>query len=859
MKPMDRKETRFDSPLAEEAEALSDTASSTAGLRRHGIVNLLSKFFGQGLAYVSIVLVARVMSDQNFGWLSIVLVWFSLGAMFATGGLEFVLLRFFGLFMKEGRFGQARGLSRLATRVALGGGLLIAILIEVSLVAAGLLGPNWLALLILLPVLPCLAYISIRRNEMLAMERSFLSQLPVSIVRPLATIILLGLLVWLFDGTPPLVLGAIAIAGGFVLGAVTAYVASRFVLREFSQEPVERGPVGEWFSIGSPMILVTFGFLAMNQVDTIMVGALRSEAEAGFYNAAFRIAALLTLPAITLQSIVASRISQAHVANDRETLTELSRWVANWGLLLTSLLAIVVLFGRDFLLGLFGPEFRVASGPLVFLGISAVAASFLGPTGYLLHLTGRQRILAVVTALGFVANLVGNYFAVSWFGMTGAAVSTMIALFLTKLTMVIVIRRVLGLWPFATFGLHRRRYIGKPMMEATAALSGSAGRRPSSSEPSATNLKLLFVDRLRSPRKRWYTAMESLQTVGIDVALERLPGNSIQGAIYFFRAAFRHRDRRPLVSFYVSSLGLIVSLVIARFILRVPVLFYMGGDPFQGYRDQIPDNPGRGLGSTVRRRVLGPIDAALQRFSIKRSNGLIVVSKQLGELLSRTCGFDGPIIVVPPAAANVRSFKSREQRSIEPDSMVELLMVTNLAYQSKYEGVLEVLKGLCLAAEERKGDIVFRLAGDGRFMDVLHGQIREMRLPPNLKLDILGFVDDVETLYPRADLFLYSSDFDSRPNVIFEAMASGLPILLKEADWFEGFVIADRNAVLFKPDDPIDFAKCFAAILEDVDRRRVMGETNVGDVARMLDRETVGHRLEEGFRRVLGVEGGNDD
>ncbi|MDB4775534.1 oligosaccharide flippase family protein [bacterium] len=859
---MDREETRSDSPLAEEAEALSDTASSTSGLRRHGIVNLLSKFFGQGLAYVSIVLVARVMSDQNFGWLSIVLVWFSLGAMFATGGLEFVLLRFFGLFMKEGRFGQARGLSRLATRVALGGGLLIAILIEVSLVAAGLLGPNWLALLILLPVLPCLAYISIRRNEMLAMERSFLSQLPVSIVRPLATIFLLGLLVWLFDGTPPLVIGAIAIAGGFVVGAVTAYVASRFVLREFSQEHVERGPIGEWFSIGSSMILVTFGFLAMNQVDTIMVGALRSEAEAGFYSAAFRIAALLTLPTITLQSIVASRISQAHVANNQETLTELSRWVANWGLLLTSLLAIVVISGRDFLLGLFGPEFRVASGPLVFLGISAVAASFLGPTAYLLHLTGRQRILAVVTALGFVANLVGNYFAVSRFGMTGAAVSTMIALFLTKLTMVIVVRRVLGLWPFATFGLHWRFSSRNTMVGAENGPSESPTSDElvqATKEPSKGALRPLFVDRLRSPRKRWFTSMESLQAVGVDVALEHLPGNTIWGAVCFPRAAWRHRDRRPLISFFVSPVGLIASLVIGRFILRGPVLFYMGGDPFRGYEDQIPDNALRGLGSTVRRRVLGPINGALQRFCLKRADGLIVVSKQLGELLCEASGFEGPVILVPPASAKVRCFKPRDQRPIDRNSTTELLMVTNLAYQSKYEGVLEVLKGLCLAAEERKGELVFRLAGDGRFMDVLHGQIREMRLPPNLKLDILGFVDDVETLYPRADLFLYSSDFDSRPNVIFEAMASGLPILLKEADWFEGFVIADRNAVLFKPDDPIDFAKCLAAILEDVDRRRVMGETNVRDVARMLDRETVGHRLEEGLRRVLGVEGGNDD
>jgi O-antigen/teichoic acid export membrane protein len=429
--------------------------SSIAGLKRHGVVNLASKIAGQVLAYVSVVLVARSMGNEDFGWVSILLAWFGLAGMLATGGLEFVLLRFLRIFLDDGRVGEARALSSLATRFSLGAGLLAAVVLEVILVMTGLLAPQWLALLLLLPVVPASAYLSIRRNEMLALERSFLAQLSVSFVRPVSTILLLGLVTISFGAASPLVLGALAIAGGFVLAAVIAGLTSRRVLGFVQEHPRGTTSAREWFSIGAAMIVVTFSFLAMNQVDTIMVGAMRPQEEAGFYDAAFRLASILTLPTIALQSVVASRISQAHVAGATETLKQLSSWVANWGLLLTCGMALALLATSDLLLGLYGPGFLAATTPLWLMLGGAVVTSALGPTSYLLHLTGRQRTLAIVTTMGFVFNLVGNYVLVERFGMIGAAASTATALVLMKSALVIVVRARLGFWPLASIGIGR--------------------------------------------------------------------------------------------------------------------------------------------------------------------------------------------------------------------------------------------------------------------------------------------------------------------------------------------------------------------------------------------------------------------
>ncbi len=426
-----------------------------AGLNRNGFVNLVARVGGQILAYVSIILVSRATSDQAFGWLAILLAWFGLAAVLATAGLEFVSLRFLKLYLDDGRLGKARSLSLIAARTAILGGLGLAVLIEVALVLSGSIEARYLALLALVPIVPTTAYLAIRRNEMFALERPLLAQLPGAITRPLVTILIIGILLGLGSISDPFILGAIALGGGYSLAAVVALLIGRAVMRPIMQASHDGGETGEWLSIGFFMIMATFGFLAMNQVDTIMLGFLRPEEQAGYYNAAYRIVAGLGLPMIALQNIIASRMSRAHVRGDVEGLRKISGWVANRVSLLTTCMVIGILVFGDFLLGLFGPNFREAGTALQILSLGYLVVAFLGPTGYLLHLTGSQRALASIVMGGFILNLLGNSFLIRSMGITGAALSTSMAMVLVKLVMVFVIRKRLGVWSFVSFGPSR--------------------------------------------------------------------------------------------------------------------------------------------------------------------------------------------------------------------------------------------------------------------------------------------------------------------------------------------------------------------------------------------------------------------
>ncbi len=350
---------------------------------------------------------------------------------------------------------------------------------------------------------------------------------------------------------------------------------------------------------------------------------------------------------------------------------------------------------------------------------------------------------------------------------------------------------------------------------------------------------------------------KSLEAVGADCLVTRLRGNTLMCALRLLATVGRLRDRDLMVSFFVSSVGLLVSLFVGRVMLGVPVLFYLGGDPFFTGVESSSSRSGSRLLCLIR-RFLTSMDHAVHRFAIRRADGLVVVSRELGAAVVERCGSCGTVIVVPPAADKVRSFQARPHRSLGRDSEVELLMVTNLSFESKFEGALEVIDGLMAAASSWEGSLALGLAGGGRFLPALESRIAAMELPSNLHLRLLGFVEDVEALYPRADVFVYSTRFDSHPNVLLEAMSFGLPILMVELAAFQSIMTGGRNARFFRPDDPRDFAARLVELLEDDAGRRAMSETNVRDVRDLLDHGRIGRRLRIELERLSAASGRGD-
>lgn len=106
-------------------------------------------------------------------------------------------------------------------------------------------------------------------------------------------------------------------------------------------------------------------------------------------------------------------------------------------------------------------------------------------------------------------------------------------------------------------------------------------------------------------------------------------------------------------------------------------------------------------------------------------------------------------------------------------SVINILMVTNFAFRDKSEGVIQVIETLERVRKSTEKLISFTVVGGGPFLAHVQKRSRKFSLP----VRFTGFIQRPRNELERSDIFLYSSPHDNFPNVLLEAMASGLPVV----------------------------------------------------------------------------------
>jgi glycosyltransferase involved in cell wall biosynthesis len=89
------------------------------------------------------------------------------------------------------------------------------------------------------------------------------------------------------------------------------------------------------------------------------------------------------------------------------------------------------------------------------------------------------------------------------------------------------------------------------------------------------------------------------------------------------------------------------------------------------------------------------------------------------------------------------------------------------------------------------------------------------------RLRFMKYTDSIEDLYGTADVFILPSMNEGMPNVVLEAMASGLPCLVNNISGAED-VINGRNGILFNNEEPESFCRGLEK-LNDLNERTSMG------------------------------------
>lgn len=136
-----------------------------------------------------------------------------------------------------------------------------------------------------------------------------------------------------------------------------------------------------------------------------------------------------------------------------------------------------------------------------------------------------------------------------------------------------------------------------------------------------------------------------------------------------------------------------------------------------------------------------------------------------------------------------------------------------------------LLKAFALLAEQDV-ELRLRIVGDGPEEKSLRESIAKLPSAVGARIELAGPSDDPAHHYQEADIFVLSSIREGQPNVILEAMSSGLPICASEVGGIPDLLRAGSGGLLSPPKNVAKLAANIERLLADSALRQVMGQDN---------------------------------
>ena len=145
-------------------------------------------------------------------------------------------------------------------------------------------------------------------------------------------------------------------------------------------------------------------------------------------------------------------------------------------------------------------------------------------------------------------------------------------------------------------------------------------------------------------------------------------------------------------------------------------------------------------------------------------------------------------------------------KKIENDRPI-ILFVGNLV---KEKGVIDLVEAL---SEVRGFDFECYFVGDG----ILREKLEDMSKVLGVKTKFTGAIpfNEVAKYYASANLFVFPSWEEGRPNVLIEAMAYNLPVIAYDIHGVREIITNDYNGMLVKLKDISAFAHAVSSVLKD--------------------------------------------
>ncbi|CAN7385329.1 lipopolysaccharide biosynthesis protein [Pararhizobium sp. LjRoot255] len=425
--------------------------------QRMALVAFAIRVVSAAIAFVSQIILARLMGEFEYGIFVFVWVLVVLFGNLSCLGFHTAIIRFLPQYHAREALPEIRGLTTTVRIFALvsATGLAVVGIAGLWLFGERINGYYLVPLYLGIFTLPMIALGDVMDGTSRAHSWAVSALSPTYIIRPL---LILGLMLLAVAIGEPHTAETAMIAAMIAtyLTSVTQFFILTWRLRRRYLEGPRRTEFGTWLRVALPIFLIEgFGFMLTNS-DVVIVGLYLDPESVAIYFAAAKTMALVHFVMFSVKAAAAPRFSAAMANPDRQQLAVIAVESAKWSFWPSLGVGGMVLLCGPFLLSLFGPAF-VSGYPLMailFAGIMAKA--LVGPAEAFLTMAGRQTLCVALYAGALVANLLLNVTLIPMFGLTGAAFATTGAMVVEAILLHVAVRRTFGIVLFAFADPHTR-------------------------------------------------------------------------------------------------------------------------------------------------------------------------------------------------------------------------------------------------------------------------------------------------------------------------------------------------------------------------------------------------------------------
>lgn len=417
--------------------------------RRMALVAFAVRIFSAAIAFLSQIILARMMGEFEYGIFVFVWVLVILFGSLSCVGFHSVVIRFLPEYQATAALDEIRGVTTTVRVFALTSATTAAVvgLLGLWLFSAHIDAYYLVPLYLGLFTLPMIALGDVMDGTSRAHGWALSALSPTFIIRPLLVLAFMVLAVT--AGAPHTAQTAMvaAMAAAYVT-TVSQFLVLTYRLRSRYVEGPRRIELGRWLRVSIPIFLVDgFGFLLTNS-DVVIVGLYLDPEDVAIYFAAAKTMALVHFVMFAVKAATGPRVSNA-MARDRRQLAGIAIESARWAFWPSLLVGALVLLAGPFLLSLFGPAFVTGMPLMMILFGGILAKAFVGPAETLLTMAGQQTLCVILYAGALVANIALNLSLIPLLGLTGAALATAGAMFFEAMLLHIAVRRTFGFALFA--------------------------------------------------------------------------------------------------------------------------------------------------------------------------------------------------------------------------------------------------------------------------------------------------------------------------------------------------------------------------------------------------------------------------